>query len=368
MLKRARALLKLRKGGDSSESEDEDVSSVDEETVARLEKGEEASFLKGGDSDSDESSSEDDQGAKPAEPAKPFSRKRKREDDREDVHPNDRPRKTRYRNKQRTLIFSSRGLKSRNRHLMNDLRELLPHSKKEAKFSEKRKLWAINEICEMRSCNNCIYFECRKNDLYMWVARVPYGPSIRFRVENIHTMDELKLTGNCLKGSRPMLVFDKNFDADPEKKVMKEIFTQAFGTPHGHPKSKPFCDHVLSFSWADGRIWFRNFQIVYDADPNLKAKSAPILVEMGPRFCLLPIRMLSGGFKGETIWLSKSYVSTTDVNIAFKKSRYQMRKEAEEAREIRQEKMEAEKPHNPLDLELLFNNNDGEESSESEEE
>jgi hypothetical protein len=25
----------------------------------------------------------------------------------------------------------------------------------------------------------------------------------------VHTMDELKLTGNCLKGSRPLLSFDK---------------------------------------------------------------------------------------------------------------------------------------------------------------
>ena len=35
---------------------------------------------------------------------------------------------------------------------------------------------------------------------------------------------------------------------------------QAFSTPKKHHKSKPFFDHVLSFTLADGRIWFRNYQ------------------------------------------------------------------------------------------------------------
>ena len=37
---------------------------------------------------------------------------------------------------------------------------------------------------------------------------MPSGPSAKFLVENIHTLEELKLTGNCLKGSRPLLNFD----------------------------------------------------------------------------------------------------------------------------------------------------------------
>ena len=36
---------------------------------------------------------------------------------------------------------------------------------------------------------------------------------------------------------------------------------QVFATPKRHPKSKPFFDHVLSFSVADGRIWLRNYQV-----------------------------------------------------------------------------------------------------------
>ena len=68
----------------------------------------------------------------------------------------------------------------------------------------------------MKSCTTCLFFECRKKkDLFMWLVRSPSGPSVKFHVQNIHTMQELKFTGNCLLGSRPILVFDKAFDAAP---------------------------------------------------------------------------------------------------------------------------------------------------------
>jgi ribosome biogenesis protein BRX1 len=39
-------------------------------------------------------------------------------------------------------------------------------------------------------------------------------------------MDELKMTGNCLKGSRPIVVFDKTFDETPHWRLIKELLTQ----------------------------------------------------------------------------------------------------------------------------------------------
>lgn len=38
-----------------------------------------------------------------------------------------------YTNKQRVLVFGSRGLTARYRHLMEDIRSLIPHNKKESK-------------------------------------------------------------------------------------------------------------------------------------------------------------------------------------------------------------------------------------------
>lgn len=39
-------------------------------------------------------------------------------------------------------------------------------------------------------------------------------------------MDELNFTGNCLKGSRPILSFDSKFDDTPFYSLMKELFIQ----------------------------------------------------------------------------------------------------------------------------------------------
>lgn len=59
----------------------------------------------------------------------------------------------------------------------------------------------------------------------MWLAKSPSGPSIKFQVSNIHTSDELKLTGNCLKWSRPLLSFDGGFETEPHLKLIKEMMT-----------------------------------------------------------------------------------------------------------------------------------------------
>jgi len=42
-----------------------------------------------------------------------------------------------YLNKQRTLVFASRGIVHRDRHLLTDIRDLLPHSRKDSKFDGK---------------------------------------------------------------------------------------------------------------------------------------------------------------------------------------------------------------------------------------
>ncbi|XP_040276924.1 ribosome biogenesis protein BRX1 homolog [Bufo bufo] len=206
-----------------------------------------------------------------------------------------------WKNKERVLIFSSRGINFRTRHLMQDLRTLMPHAKADTKMDRKDKLFVINEVCEMKNCNKCIYFEAKKKqDLYMWISNAPEGPSAKFLVQNIHTLAELKMTGNCLKGSRPLLSFDPAFDRDPYLTVLKELFIQIFGTPRYHPKSQPFVDHVFTFSVADKRIWFRNYQII-EEDASL--------VEIGPRFVLNLIKIFKGSFGGPTLYENAHYQS-----------------------------------------------------------
>ena len=60
----------------------------------------------------------------------------------------------------------------------------------------------------------------------------------------------------------------------------------------GHPRSKPFQDHVLCFSAVGGRIIVRHYQVVpplHDAK-----KEGDTLVEIGPRLALTPIRIFTG--------------------------------------------------------------------------
>jgi ribosome biogenesis protein BRX1 len=153
-----------------------------------------------------------------------------------------------YSNKQRILVVASRGITARYRHLLEDFKKLMPHHKKDNKLDSKGDIRMVNEIAEMKSCNQVLYLETRKHqDLYMFLGKSPQGPSAKFQVVNIHTMDELKLTGNCMLGSRPLLNFDLTFESLPHFQVLKQILSDAFGTPLGHPKSKPFVDRVMSF-------------------------------------------------------------------------------------------------------------------------
>ena len=127
-----------------------------------------------------------------------------------------------YSNKQRVLILSSRGITARYRHLMEDLKKLIPHHKKDNKLDAKGDIHVVNEIAELKSCNQVLYLETKKNqDLYMYLGKTPLGPSVKFHVANVHTMDELKLTGNCMLGSRPLLNFDASFDTQPHLQLLK---------------------------------------------------------------------------------------------------------------------------------------------------
>merc|ERR1712166_1548919 len=83
---------------------------------------------------------------------------------------------------------------------------------------------------------------------------------------NCHTMDELRLTGNCMRGSRPILTFDAAFDTTSHLRLLKTIFTDVFGTPRGHPKSKPFVDRVMAFYYADNKVRLCFYFIINNID------------------------------------------------------------------------------------------------------
>ncbi|KAI5612775.1 ribosome biogenesis protein BRX1-like, partial [Silurus asotus] len=231
-----------------------------------------------------------------------------------------------WKNKERVLIFSSRGINFRTRHLMQDLRTMMPHAKADTKMDRKDKLFVVNEVCEIKNCNKCIFFEAKKKkDLYMWISNVPHGPSAKFLVQNLHTLAELKMTGNCLKGSRPLL----SFDPEPHYALLKELFIQTFSTPQYHPRSQPFVDHVFTFTIADNRIWFRNFQII-EEDASL--------VEIGPRFVLNLIKVFQGSFGGPTLYENPHFQSPNAYRRMVRLNMSAKQKERQMVKQIRLEK------------------------------
>ncbi|XP_051962010.1 ribosome biogenesis protein BRX1 homolog [Xyrauchen texanus] len=236
-------------------------------------------------------------------------------------------------NKERVLVFSSRGINFRTRHLMQDLKTIMPHSKADTKMDRKDKLFVVNEVCEIKNCNKCIFFEAKKKqDLYMWISNVPNGPSAKFLVQNVHTLAELKMTGNCLKGSRPLLSFDPKFDQEPHYGLLKELFTQVFSTPQYHPRSQPFVDHVFTFTIADNRIWFRNYQII-EEDASL--------VEIGPRFVLNLIKIFQGSFGGPTLYENPHFQSPNMHRRMIRLAMAAKQKERQMVKEIKKDKRKA---------------------------
>lgn len=156
-------------------------------------------------------------------------------------------------------------------------------------------------------------------------------------------MSELHFPGNCLRGSRPILSFSPHFSSAPHLALIQELLTHIFSVPKGARKTKPFVDHVMGFTIADGKIWIRCFQInetaisksdtvpetpAADDESNQTSSRKPktskprrpergetkvSLVEIGPRFVLTPIVILESSFGGPVIYENKEFVSPNQI-------------------------------------------------------
>ncbi|KAL8992941.1 MAG: hypothetical protein Q9169_006723 [Polycauliona sp. 2 TL-2023] len=284
-------------------------------------------------------------------------------------------------NKQRVLILSSRGVTFRQRHLLNDLYALLPHSRKDAKLDTKTKLYQLNELADLYNCNNVLFFEARKGkDLYIWMSKAPNGPTVKCHMQNLHTTSELHFPGNCLRGSRPILSFDASFNSAPHLILIKELLTHIFGVPKSARKTKPFVDHVMGFTLADGKIWIRCFEIRETAVSKSDARTQPIvdtekevvtigekgetrinLVEIGPRFLLTPIVILESSFGGPVIYENKEFISPNQIRSELRLSkagRYNQRAEQQIERKAKKGDLGLrtgkERPNGDLDDRVLF--------------
>lgn len=250
--------------------------------------------------------------------------------------------------------------------MLADLASLLPHTHKETKLDTKKKTAGynllLNDLADLHSCNVIFFLEARKRgqDLYLWLARPPNGPTLKFHVNNLHTMGELNagFSGNCLKGGRGLVVFDRSFDeSGPDmskpgneyRGLVREMLRGVFCVPkRGVKGMKPFVDRIIGVFGVDGKIWIRIYEIRESETGGKKtleegeeAKLAPkskdgqpevSLVEIGPRFVLTPIVILEGSFGGPVIYENKEYVSPNQVRSEIRMSkaaRYSKRRDVQ---------------------------------------
>ena len=79
--------------------------------------------------------------------------------------------KSKWINRERILSVAGRGVSYRGRHLLRDLRRLMPHHKTETKFDSRTRLLELNEIASMQNATKVLFMESRKkSDLYLWMA------------------------------------------------------------------------------------------------------------------------------------------------------------------------------------------------------
>lgn len=299
------------------------------------------------------------------------------------------------------LFFSDLTAIDRHRYLISDLSALLPHIHKENKLDTKKSggyNMLLNSLAELHSCNVVFFLEARKRgqDLYLWLSRPPNGPTIKFSVTNLHTMGEMGtgFAGNCLKGGRGIVVFDKSFDEKGPDTVghtgteyrglIREMLRKVFCVPkRGVKGMKPFIDRIIGVFGVDGKIWIRVYEIREseagvkgkdDATTNTEGEKKTTnkssnnktggpevsLVEIGPRFVLTPIVILEGSFGGPVIYENKEYVSPNQVrrDIRLEKaSRYAQRRDVQTDHEVRKSALglgKEGKARDALDTRVVF--------------
>ena len=82
-------------------------------------------------------------------------------------------------------------------------------------------------------------------------------------------------------------------------KVLKEIITQVFSIENCKCPAGDTVDRVLAFTYAEGRIFFRNYSVTGN---DLKGFD-----EIGPRFVLTPLKVMVDGMAGTQVFRNGKY-------------------------------------------------------------
>lgn len=234
------------------------------------------------------------------------------------------------------MLLHTRGMIRQHAQVFENLRDLIPHAKREQSMNSKDFV-ELTEIAADRFCDTVGVFETRhkrvSSECYFWIATMPNGPSINFFVSDAQSIENLRLIGNSLKGSRPILQFDPRFNDGGILEIAKWSLQRLFSVPFEDPHSKPFVDRTMSFIVESDSIVIRHYQIQWGENGEETE-----LAEIGPRVVLEPNYVLAGAFRGHKIWSNADFVSPYKELKAQRKKQAELRNQAREKQAEREEK------------------------------
>lgn len=255
----------------------------------------------------------------------------------------------------KVMMITCKGTTGMFSKMKTDLERLIPHNKKESKFTTALPVSALMEVIRLRTCDHALYWEMRqRTELILWAASYPEGPTVKFQVANLSTSDRMRYQGNFHRFTRPILSFSHEFDQleKYELRIIKELMKRIFATPHLHHKSVPFVDHVIAFRVREDGISI-DFR-VYSIQQNTSIKQGAdqySLVETGPSFVLIPFQILSSVMCGDILWRNKNYVGPGE-----RAKQQRAREFRQQQQKIREKEIYSQRdktlPVDPIDLAL----------------
>lgn len=239
------------------------------------------------------------------------------------------------------LLLHNRGMIRQEAQVFDNFQACIPHAKSENSMTKKH-YTELGEIAEDRRCDTIGMIEtCHKRRIpegYLWIAACPHGPSFNFYINDAQSIENLRLIGNAMKGSRPILQFDPKFDDGGVFELAKMSLQRLFSVPFQDKHSKPYVDRTMMFTIENGLIYIRHYQIQWGDGEN-----DTDLAEIGPRVVLEPNFVLAGVFSGRKIWKNANFTGPYQEMVKEKRETAQ-RKNAMRDRQARKEEKKLSYP------------------------
>lgn len=206
------------------------------------------------------------------------------------------------------VVLVQRGITPRQRHVVRDLGTLFAHAHFGEKLARRATAEALQDACFLKESGmRALFLPARfEDEMWLWLVRLPHGPSVRFQVINLHTIAELNFQHHVKAVRHPCLLsFDASFDCEPHLRLIREMLRGAFSQGEAAVKARQARDAAaaggfntaLSFCIADGRVWMRAYDVVAG-----ELDGRDELRERGPRLVLAPQRILASVLDGAPLW------------------------------------------------------------------